>query len=341
MSLEKLFRLLDGSPKPDFELDLDTLATKDYVKWIVAGVDWQESVQHAIHYVKETAGAPSGTPATNEKCLNTADAKLYVENGVGAWDEGTDVLENERFVHKDTGTDTSGDSGTHTKSFKIYQYDGSAFVEFAPTKGAATWIEDLGGLWIFNDVEWVKIGSTVPHNNLDELQGGTEDERYHLTENQEGGIAAATAITADNPPLTHADRSTVPVPVKFVYFGPLAAAQSDVEAEEPHGVLSRVVMPLPGSIVAHGIQSNSPVVAGTIIAEPTISGTKATENGLDLTLDSSTNPSKNYANMAPNTSGLTFVAGAEIGVMLTTDTDWDNDDGDIETTLYVVFNPAS
>ena len=338
MADEKFFVLDAGRPKADVTLDPDELATKTYVASAIHGMDWQESVQIAVEYVKTTAGAPSGTPASGETCLNTNEAKLYTESAL-SWDAGAACTDQDRFIHKDTGSDTSGDSGTYTKSDKIYYYNSATFEEFTPSEGSAVYLEDSNDEWLYNGSAWVKIGATVSHNDLAGKQGGTTAEFYHITADQEAGLDASTAITASNPPLTLSDRALLPVPVKYAYLGGIAISQTDTEAYEVNGVFQRIVMPFAGSIVRTTLQASAARSAGTLTAEPTINGTKAVANDLDLALDG-TNAQKHYASVAPNTTNLKFVAGDELGVKLTTDGDWAPTTSDIEFTMFVVFDKA-
>lgn len=315
---------------------LNKFTTKSYVDALVNGADWQDSVDHTVDYVKTTAGAPSGTGASGEKCLNTNEAKLYTYTA--SWDAGVAVSTDERFVHKDTGVDTTGNSGTHTASNKIYDYNGSTFDETVASEGMAFWAEDDDALFIYNGSAYVAFGSVSTHNNLSGLQGGTASEYYHITANQEAGLDAATAITGSNPPLTKADRDRVPVRFDFAYYGGLAAAQTDVELYEGGmGIHQRVLLPSAGSIVKTTYQSTGARTAGTLTAEPTLDGTKVTENGLDLVIDDDpTNDAK--AEVAPDTTNLTFTAGQKLGLMATTDASWANGSGDIVVSIYVVFD---
>ena len=310
---------------------------KQYVDGLIQGVDWQESVEHTVDYVKTDAGAPSGTATDGEKCLNTNEDKLYTYSS--GWDAGAAVSSGDRHVHKDTGDDDSGDSGTHTKSDKIYEFTGTAqtYTETAANEGMTFWAEDEDVAYVYNGSNYVKLGSTVTHANLSGLQGGAASEYYHLTSNQEAGMDAATAITASNPPLTKADRDMVPLAYKFIYQGGFPISQTDVELYEANGSLQRIVMPSNGSLVKATMQATSDRTAGTLTAEPTIDGTKVTENALDMVFDGS-KANDDYAEVAPATTNLTFSAGEKIGVKLTSDGSWAPTDEDIEVTLYVVFD---
>lgn len=336
MSDQKFFVLAAGRGTPSVTMDPDELATKTYVASAINGIDWQESVTHGVDYVKTTTGAPSGTPGSGEKCLNTNDAYLYTES-TGSWDAGVACTDQHRYIFKDTGTDSTGDSGTYTADNKIYYYNAAAFEEFTPSEGSAAWIEDENASYVHNGTGWVKLGTTYNHNDLASKQGGTTDEFYHITANQEAGLDAATAITASNPPLTEADRGMVPVPIKFAYLGGIAVSQTNTKPYEVNGVFQGIVMPANGSIVKTSVQVSSSRTAGSLTVEPTIAGAKVTANDLDLVINGD-NADYHYATVAPGTTNLTFTAGQEVGFMLTTDGDWAPTDCDVECTLFVVFD---
>ncbi len=71
-------------------------------------------------------------------------------------------------------------SGTWTEDY-IYEWNGSTWDETVPNEGFAAWVEDEDSLYVYNGVDWVQFGSTVTHNNLSGLQGGTSSEYYHMT----------------------------------------------------------------------------------------------------------------------------------------------------------------
>lgn len=311
------------------------VADVQYVQGLISGVDWQESIEHSVDYVKATAGAPSGTATSGEKCLNTNEAKIYTYTT--SWDSGVAVSSGDRAIHKDTGSDTSGDSGTYTASNKIYEYNGTTFDETTANEGMASWIEDEDVVYVFNGTAWVKFGSTVTHNNTSGLQGGTTDQYYHITSNQEAGLDAATAITASNPPQTLSDRDKMPQKISFCYFGGMPASQTDTEFYDEPGVVQRVLTKAAGSIVGIVAQLESNRTAGTMTIEPTVNGTKVTPSDLDLTINAGT-PNDATAKVAPATTGLTFSAGDKLGVKVTTDSSWAPTTATIRIDLLVVYD---
>ena len=52
-------------------------ARKQYVDSLITGLFWKEPARFMIDYVKTNAGAPSGSAAEDEVCINTNDDKLY------------------------------------------------------------------------------------------------------------------------------------------------------------------------------------------------------------------------------------------------------------------------
>jgi len=105
--------------------------------------------------------------------------KDYVDGLIQGLDWQDSVLDRVGAL-PDTGLST-GDRYILTSDNKIYEYNGSGWDSEAPTEGMATWVEDEDVLYMYNGSAWVKFGSTVTHNNLSGLQGGTTNEFYHLT----------------------------------------------------------------------------------------------------------------------------------------------------------------
>lgn len=312
------------------------LAPKSYVDNAIDGLDWQESVLHSIDYRK--AGAPNGTFATNgEKCLNTTGNLLHTFTA-SIWDAGVAVSVSDRFIHKDTGTDTTGAAGTHTKDNKIRQYVGSGvYTEITPDKATVVNVEDENAEYVFDATNWLLKASSTNHNGLSGLQGGVATEYYHLKQSDYDGVVnAPTVLSSTNPVMSKADRDMVAHPYKFIYFAGFPAGQTDVVVYERDGNFQEILMPKNGSIVASTLQCDGPRLAGTLTAEPTIVGVEA-GNGLDLTLDGITvNDAKATTN--PGTAGLTFTAGQKIGAHLTSDALWSPITSTIEYTLWVVFD---
>jgi len=67
----------------------------------------------------------------------------------------------------------------------IYEWTGATWSGIEPNEGFATWIEDEDVVYFYDDAypagTWIKISSTMLHNNLGGLQGGAASEYYHMT----------------------------------------------------------------------------------------------------------------------------------------------------------------
>jgi len=126
-------------------------------------------------------GTVSGVTPTMPDHLTT---KQYVDDSVYGLDWKDSVLD---FAPIASGVQVTGNryiasatGGGWTKD-QIYEWDGVQWVNDPVDEGAAAWVEDEDGVYTFNGTAWVKFGTTVTHNNLSGLQGGTSDEYYHLT----------------------------------------------------------------------------------------------------------------------------------------------------------------
>jgi hypothetical protein len=59
---------------------------------------------------------------------------------------------------------------------------------------------------VYNGTDWVRFGSTVTHNYLSGLQGGTTDEYYHLTSDQYTSLTSTGGVEDASDMHTHDDR---------------------------------------------------------------------------------------------------------------------------------------
>jgi len=121
-------------------------------------LDAQPSVINAISYKATTI--PTGTATDGELCL-CDDGKIYEHIG-GAWDAGEALSVGERYWHFLTGSDVSGDSGSHTPgpNFYIYEWDGEAFSTYQVTFGTFACVEDLAKFYWYNGSSVVEFSST-------------------------------------------------------------------------------------------------------------------------------------------------------------------------------------
>ncbi|KKM05042.1 hypothetical protein LCGC14_1758100, partial [marine sediment metagenome] len=125
---------------------------KDYVDGLFMGLDWQESV---IDIANNTTIPPTEV---------TGDRYLLDNTGGG--------------VHANWDGAAVND---------IVEFDGTDwFVAYTALgdEGGTCWAEDEDTNYVWNGTNWVKLGSTVTHNNTSGLQGGTTNEYYHLTSTQ-------------------------------------------------------------------------------------------------------------------------------------------------------------
>jgi hypothetical protein len=130
---------------------------KSYVEGLAAGLDWQESV------LDKDLNDPPATPATGDRYLVSWPAAA----ATGVW----------------AGHDN-----------EIATYNGTAWTFVAVSEGMATWIEDEDVVYVWNGTVWAKIGTTISHDNLLNLQGGNGGtELYHLTNAQHTAITGSKA----------------------------------------------------------------------------------------------------------------------------------------------------
>ena len=142
------------------------LTTKGYVDGLVQGLDWQNSVSD---YWSPSGGLP-GSP-----------------------DVGT------RYV--------ADDSGNGWTAGNIYEWDGSQWEETVVNDGTATWFEDDDLLRVYQETAttsgWVRFGSTVTHRNLNDLQGGTSDEYFHMRQQEYYDLAFSGNSSVDDASSQH------------------------------------------------------------------------------------------------------------------------------------------
>jgi len=132
-------------------------ANKEYVDSNIQGLEWQESV---ISFLDLTTAEPV-SPTIGDRYINTV-------------------------------TGTSNVTAQSVTINNIYEWNGTSFTETVVSEGFAAWIDDEDIVYVFNGTNWIKFGSTVTHNNLSGLQGGTANEFFHLTSAQHSAITGFT-----------------------------------------------------------------------------------------------------------------------------------------------------
>ena len=122
---------------------------------VVSGIDPQESVISQLNLVT----SEPITPTTGDRYINTA-------------------------------TGNSSQTVQAVVINNIYEWNGTNWTEIVASEGMHTWDETLDSAYIYDGANWVKFGSsTVTHNNLSGIQGGTTDEYYHLTADKNTVVA--------------------------------------------------------------------------------------------------------------------------------------------------------
>jgi hypothetical protein len=320
----------------------DRFATVQYLQDNINGLDWQNSVQFPIQYVKSTTGAPTGTPTVDgEICLNTFDKKIYI-SASGAWGAATDIPTGERYVFMSDGSDTSGDSGAYAHDNKIYQYNGTSVVAITLTAGAAFLLESDSNHYTYNGSEIVLWSSGANHNGLSGLDGGDPSSGYyHLVQNDFDAIEHSQyALNSTNPVLSLADKITVPIRYTFVKWNGAGQSQVDAPVHSESGSRQSIVMPLAGFIVGIAVQSSSPRSAGILTAKPSFEGVASTDTELQIQLDSIAPSEQINSIPISHYSGTpVFGSGQKLGAMIDTSATWATTAGNENITidLYAVF----
>jgi hypothetical protein len=141
----------DGRVEVNFPpLKLNHLVTKAYVDNLAVGLDWIAAV------ISDVLSQPPNNPLVGDRYIVAAGATL-------AW-----------FNH---GTE-------------IAEWDGSVWQFTIPGNNSAVFVNNPGIFKVFNTVEWVTFSSIMDHNFLEGLQGGVDDEYFHLTESQHTNLTS-------------------------------------------------------------------------------------------------------------------------------------------------------
>jgi hypothetical protein len=95
----------------------------------------------------------------------------------------------------------NGDRYIHSTDNKINQWNGASWDVTVPTTGMTVFVEgDIGapvnniGNHTYNGSAWIYIGSSINHNDTQNIQGGTVGQRWHLSAPQ----LASITITIDD-----------------------------------------------------------------------------------------------------------------------------------------------
>ena len=90
----------------------------------------------------------------------------------------------------------------------IAQYLAPAWNFDCPNTGWAVYVENLNKAYAFNGSEWVQIVSKLNHNDLQNIQGGDDFNRYHMTSNESWNLTSATSVTSGMLAKTNANTYT-------------------------------------------------------------------------------------------------------------------------------------
>lgn len=147
-----------------------------------------------------------------------------------------------------------------------------------------------------------------------------------------GKLAGIIAGTSATDAMNYGQRSATNLPITFSYEN-IAASLTDQVMLRASGKTAFWPAPCAGSLTINHVALSAPRVAGTIVFEPTIEGTKVTSAALDLTINSATDLA--YASVSPKTTNLIVTQGKKVGMVFTTDGSWDptTADADVELTF--------
>jgi len=148
-----------------------------------------------VNGTRSFTGVVGGITPTLGAHLTTKD---YVDSLVSGLEWQESVID---ILPVASGTTTSGNryiasaTGGGWTEDNIYEYNGSSWDETVVAEGYASWVTEQDALYVYNGTDWVRFGSTITHNNLSGLQGGTSGEYYHLTSAEESGLTGGGDTT--------------------------------------------------------------------------------------------------------------------------------------------------
>lgn len=119
-------------------------------------VDWVNSV------IAKSLSTPPGTPSDG-------DRYLIKGAGTGAWE----------------------DKDNHIAEWNS---DENKWDFVAPQIGMTTFVGETEMLYVFEGSDWKSLNGITLHNNLGELDGGTDEQYFHLTSNQHSSLTGINQI---------------------------------------------------------------------------------------------------------------------------------------------------
>lgn len=198
---------------------------------------------HTQYTLADGSRAFTGTVAGVDP---TADSHLVTKSYVDLLLQGLDWQDSvQDWWDADSGLPPSpneGDRYIATSSGNgwglnnVYDYDGSQWDEIVPNEGFTTWVENEDALYLFNGTDWVRFGSTVTHNNLNNLQGGTSNEYYHLRQAEYNALAFSPNSSIDDASTQHHHDSRYYTETEM--DATISGLQSQITSNSDHGNLS-------------------------------------------------------------------------------------------------------
>jgi len=248
---------------------------KDYVDGLVNGLKWKQSVKVATTANGTLASAFANGQTVDGVSLATGDRILIKDQSAGA--------ENGIYTVNASGAPTraeDADAGAELISAAVHVEQGTANAdkEFVCTNNSIT-LESTS-------ITFVSKSSTVVHNNLSGLQGGTTNEYYHLTSAQH--TAVGTMVTNGLDALTTAEidqleniGSTTISAAQWGYVG--GADQAVKTSDKPSFAGVALTNRLDMSVATHSASGNGEEITAVSSANVVwMNGSGALRSGMTL-----------------------------------------------------------
>ena len=200
----------------------------------ISGLDGDDHTQYIlVDGSRGFTGTVSGVYPTVASHLTT---KQYVDESIDEATFGLDwqdsVLD---FTVAASGVQSTGNryvststAGGWTEDY-IYEWDGSQWNETVPNEGYALWDETNDRHMVYNGSDWVRFGSTITHNYLNGLQGGTTDQYYHMTSTQHSALTSFGGVGNASSEHIHDDRYYTETEVDGLLTTLSGDLQSDID----------------------------------------------------------------------------------------------------------------
>lgn len=204
---------------------LTGLSDDDHTQYILA--DGSRSFSDTVGGVSPTDDNHLATKGYVDLSIQGLDWQQSVDNFHTASDGLPELpTVGDRYVSLDTANGWTENN--------IYEWDGTSWVETVPNTGFAVWLESDDVLYVFNGTSWVRLGSTIIHNNLSSIQGGTSEEYYHLTSTQHGDLTSVGGVADASLQHHHDGRYYTETEMDVTVSG----LQSQINTNSDHGALS-------------------------------------------------------------------------------------------------------